>query len=334
MTRAQAGDEAAFATLAGMVGDRLLGLAFRILRDRDRAEEATQRTLVAAWEGNCRGCATQVDSSRGSARCSPTPATASCAATAAASSGGSARIPAQHAPDPSVDIVERDAIDRAFRRLPPDLRIILAYRYFVDLPVERIAEELRGILEGTVKSRLHRATGEIPGGPRGRRPGAVRCGAPAATTDDELPAIPGGRAWFQDGPGPLSSAALEAVRVAIHRRPQHSPRSAPWPLQGARRAMPPTVDRRPRVLAALAVAAVIVVAIVGLRFLPDQRVAVPPSTSPNASASPSASATPVDGSVLEGRWSTLDPAPGLLPGRWELNPWRVGGAAGEPCRRR
>lgn len=57
-------------------------------------------------------------------------------------------------------IAERDAIDRAFRRLSPDLRVILAYRYFVDLSVEGIAAEL-AIPEGTVKSRLHRATAEI-----------------------------------------------------------------------------------------------------------------------------------------------------------------------------
>ena len=129
MTRAQAGDEAAFATLAGMVGDRLLGLAFRILRDRDRAEEATQRTLVAAWEvGGC-GCATRVASSRWIRQMLANACYGELRRDRRGLVGLVRENPAQHAPDPSVDIVERDAIDRAFRRLPPDLRIILAYRF-------------------------------------------------------------------------------------------------------------------------------------------------------------------------------------------------------------
>jgi hypothetical protein len=133
-------------------------------------------------------------------------------------------------------------------------------------------------------------------------------------TDDELE--PRLLAWFQEGPGPLPSTSLEAVRTAIHARPQRSTRSATLPLP-SRRAMPPVVDRRPRVLAGLAVAAMVVVALIGLRFLPDQRVALPPSMSPEASASPSG--PPSDPTLLDGRWSTLDPAPGLPAGHWELS---------------
>ena len=159
VARAQAGDEAAFTTLASAVGDRLLGLAFRILRDRDRAEEATQRTLVAAWE--------ELPRLRDPARFEPwirqMLANACYQELRRERRGlvGTVRdIADDRTADPTQDVLERDAIDRAFRRLPPDLRIVLAYRYFVDLPVERIATEL-GIPEGTVKSRLHRATAEI-----------------------------------------------------------------------------------------------------------------------------------------------------------------------------
>src|SRR4029077_20969900 len=46
---ARRGDEEAFADLARAVGDRLMAIAFRILRDADRAEDAVQQTLVTAW---------------------------------------------------------------------------------------------------------------------------------------------------------------------------------------------------------------------------------------------------------------------------------------------
>jgi RNA polymerase sigma-70 factor, ECF subfamily len=159
VVRAQAGDQAAFEALARATGDRLVGLAYGILRDRDRAEEATQRTLVAAWE--------ELPRLRDPARFEPWIRQM----LANACYGelrrdrrrllpGVREIPLGPQPDPSDAVAERDAIDRAFRRLPPDLRVVLAYRYFVDLPVDRIAHEL-GIPEGTVKSRLHRATAEI-----------------------------------------------------------------------------------------------------------------------------------------------------------------------------
>src|SRR5438094_348957 len=46
VTRAQHGDEAAFASLAVAAGNRLHAVAFRILRDTDLAEDATQQALL------------------------------------------------------------------------------------------------------------------------------------------------------------------------------------------------------------------------------------------------------------------------------------------------
>ena len=46
---AQNGDEEAFASLAVASGDRLHAVAFRILRDSDLAEDATQQALLAIW---------------------------------------------------------------------------------------------------------------------------------------------------------------------------------------------------------------------------------------------------------------------------------------------
>jgi DNA-directed RNA polymerase specialized sigma24 family protein len=47
--RARSGDEEAFASLARGAGDRLLAIAYRILRDLGLAEDAVQQTLVLAW---------------------------------------------------------------------------------------------------------------------------------------------------------------------------------------------------------------------------------------------------------------------------------------------
>ena len=49
VTRAQSGDEEAFASLAVAAGDRLHAVAHRILRDIDLAEDASQQALLAIW---------------------------------------------------------------------------------------------------------------------------------------------------------------------------------------------------------------------------------------------------------------------------------------------
>src|SRR5689334_21453230 len=47
--RAMQGDEDAFTELARSTGDRLFSIAYRIVRDVGRAEDAVQQTLVIAW---------------------------------------------------------------------------------------------------------------------------------------------------------------------------------------------------------------------------------------------------------------------------------------------
>ncbi len=51
---------------------------------------------------------------------------------------------------------ERDVLARAIATLPPEQRIVVALRYYRDLPVEDIASRL-DIPPGTVHSRLHYA---------------------------------------------------------------------------------------------------------------------------------------------------------------------------------
>jgi RNA polymerase sigma-70 factor (ECF subfamily) len=51
-------------------------------------------------------------------------------------------------------VAERDALTAAFPKLGPDLQLVVALRFYRDLPLDDIAE-LLGIPLGTVKSRLH-----------------------------------------------------------------------------------------------------------------------------------------------------------------------------------
>jgi RNA polymerase sigma-70 factor (ECF subfamily) len=60
-------------------------------------------------------------------------------------------------PDPTDDLENRDAIDRAFVRLSPEHRAVLVAHHYLDLSDDEAAEML-GVRPGTVKSRLHRAT--------------------------------------------------------------------------------------------------------------------------------------------------------------------------------
>ena len=69
---------------------------------------------------------------------------------------------------------ERDVIDAALAELSPDHRIVVALRYFRDLPIEDIAARL-DIPAGTVQSRLHYALRQLHGiidgfEPRGTTP--------------------------------------------------------------------------------------------------------------------------------------------------------------------
>jgi RNA polymerase sigma-70 factor, ECF subfamily len=51
-------------------------------------------------------------------------------------------------------VAQRDALAAAFRKLDPDLQLVVALRFYRDMQLDNIAE-LLGIPLGTVKSRLH-----------------------------------------------------------------------------------------------------------------------------------------------------------------------------------
>ena len=57
-------------------------------------------------------------------------------------------------------LADRDLVDAAMRRLDAAARAIVVLHYFLGMPLTEVAATL-GIPIGTVKSRLHRALGEM-----------------------------------------------------------------------------------------------------------------------------------------------------------------------------
>ena len=53
-------------------------------------------------------------------------------------------------------VVDRDQLERGFRRLSLDHRTVVVLHHYLDLPLERVAE-IVGIPIGTAYSRLHYA---------------------------------------------------------------------------------------------------------------------------------------------------------------------------------
>ena len=156
VTRAQHGDEEAFASLAVAAGDRLHAVAHRILRDLDLAEDATQQALLAIWRDLpqlrdparfdawsyrllVRACYAEGKRERRWApnlRLLPSDVSAT--------------------RDDVESIADRDQLERGFKRLSIEHRAVVVLHYYVDLPVDRIAEVLQ-VPPGTVRSRLHYA---------------------------------------------------------------------------------------------------------------------------------------------------------------------------------
>jgi RNA polymerase sigma-70 factor (ECF subfamily) len=60
-------------------------------------------------------------------------------------------------PDETVSVDDRDALDRAFRRLSIEQRAVFVLHHHTGLSLVEIAEAL-GIPAGTARSRLHYAT--------------------------------------------------------------------------------------------------------------------------------------------------------------------------------
>jgi RNA polymerase sigma-70 factor (ECF subfamily) len=158
--RAKAGDEEAFASLARAAGDRLLAIAYRILRDLALAEDAVQQALVTAWR--------ELPSLRDPAAFDAwlqRLLVHACYREARRNRPWLANVrvlPVEPvAPsDGALDVVARDQLERGFRRLPPEQRAVFVFHHYLGLTVPEVAERL-GLPLGTVKSRLHYATNTL-----------------------------------------------------------------------------------------------------------------------------------------------------------------------------
>ena len=155
---AMAGDRGAFDELARLSIGRLYATAQLILRDPDRASDATQEALVAAWRDLSalrdaerfeawlhrllvRACHREArkDRRRRSVEIRELP------------------LDEHEGPDELPALIDRDQLDRAFRRLGVEERAVIVLHHVEGFPLTAIAEIL-GIPVGTAKSRLHRGT--------------------------------------------------------------------------------------------------------------------------------------------------------------------------------
>ena len=156
--RARAGDREAFATLARAALPWMDGVARLTLRDPELARDAVQEALVRAWKSLpglrnpeqfqawlrrlvVRACIDELRRSHGRHRVEVS-------------------LTDLHHPemiDSSLTSADRDALERAFRRLSVEHRAVFVLHHHQGLPLVEIAESL-GIPAGTARSRLHYAT--------------------------------------------------------------------------------------------------------------------------------------------------------------------------------
>lgn len=154
---AREGDESAFTELVDLDGDRCYAIAYRILRDVERAQDAVQQAFLLAWRELPRlrnverfevwlhrlvvnACYEEFRRyRRWSSNVRQLPVDGPAAA------------------DDTVAVVDRDALERAFQRLRPEHRAVVVLHHHAGLPLASIAEVV-GVPVGTVKSRLHYAT--------------------------------------------------------------------------------------------------------------------------------------------------------------------------------
>lgn len=158
--RARQGDEEAFDALVRAVGDRSIFIAYRILRDADRAEDAVQAALVTVW----RELPTLRDLDRFEAWLHRILVHA-CYAEARRDRRFAANVVLLELDGPAGNdeytaVHDRDQLDRGFRRLSPEQRAILVFHHALGMTMPEVADHL-GIPLGTAKSRLSYATAAI-----------------------------------------------------------------------------------------------------------------------------------------------------------------------------
>jgi RNA polymerase sigma-70 factor (ECF subfamily) len=154
---AMAGDHEAFSELARLSVDRLHAIARSILHDPERAKDATQEALVAAW----RDLSALRDPDRFEPWLRRLLVRACYREARRERSRRSIEVHVPYldhgVPDGSASLADRDALERGFHPLAPDQRALIVLHYHVGSPLQETADAL-GLPLGTVKSRLFRST--------------------------------------------------------------------------------------------------------------------------------------------------------------------------------
>jgi RNA polymerase sigma-70 factor (ECF subfamily) len=158
--QAMRGDQEAFASLAAESADRCYALAYRILRDPHRAQDATQQALLGAW----RDLPTLRDPVRFDAWLHRLVVHA-CYQEARGERRWTARIRVITTdrliePDVARSVAALDELEVAFRALTPEQRAVVVLHHHLGYPLTEIAATL-GIPEGTARSRLHYAVRQL-----------------------------------------------------------------------------------------------------------------------------------------------------------------------------
>lgn len=154
--RARRGDQDAFGQLAAADIGRLYGVARLMVGGTEPARDAVQDTLVEAW----RGLPGLRDASRYDAWIHRL-LVRSCYRQRARREAADSGYGLEGAPDAALDsVVDREQLERGFRRLPAEQRAVLVLRFYLDLSLADVAASL-GLPQGTVKSRLHRGLASL-----------------------------------------------------------------------------------------------------------------------------------------------------------------------------
>ncbi|HEX5827436.1 MAG TPA: RNA polymerase sigma factor [Candidatus Limnocylindrales bacterium] len=158
--RAMHGDRDAFTSLVRANADRCYALAYRILRDPHRAQDAAQQALIGAW----RDIPSLRDPQRFDAWLTKLVVNA-CYTEARGERRWTAKVrllptDASFEPDVARTVASRDELDHAFRRLTPEQRAVVVLHHHLGYPLTEIAATL-GIPEGTARSRLHYAVRQL-----------------------------------------------------------------------------------------------------------------------------------------------------------------------------
>ena len=156
--RAKRGDKEAFTALVLQFGDRLYSVAYRILRDTGRAEDAVQQAFLTAW----RDMSQLRDDARLEAwlyRLLVNACYAEARHTKRWQPGLRLVDDLDAGPttdDAQLSVALHDELERAFRRLSGEQRAVLVMHHYLGLSGAEIAEAL-GLSPGTVRSKLHYA---------------------------------------------------------------------------------------------------------------------------------------------------------------------------------